>query len=33
MNWLEINATAEQYPIISTKMPALMGSGCSGPPE
>ena len=31
--WLEINATAENYPIISVKQPALMGPGCSGPPE
>lgn len=33
MDWLEKNAEAEQYPIISTKQPALMGEGCSGPPE
>jgi ferredoxin len=33
MNWLEINAEAENYPIISTKMPALFGPGCKGQPE
>ena len=32
-DWLAINATAENYPIISTKIPALHGAGCSGPPE
>jgi ferredoxin len=31
--WLGINAEAENYPIISTKVPALMGPGCTGPPE
>ncbi len=31
--WLEKNKEAENYPIISTKMPALMGPGCTGPPE
>ena len=33
MDWLEKNAEAENFPIISTKIPALMGPGCSGPPE
>jgi hypothetical protein len=33
MNWLEINAEAENYPIISTKQPALFASGCKGQPE
>ena len=32
-SWLAINATAENYPIISTKIPALHGASCSGPPE
>jgi ferredoxin len=31
--WLEKNAEAENYPVISTKVPALHGSGCSGPAE
>lgn len=31
--WLEKNKEAENYPIISTKQPALHGGGCSGPPE
>jgi ferredoxin len=30
MNWLEINKEAENYPIISTKQPALYGAGCKG---
>jgi hypothetical protein len=30
---MEKNKEAENYPIISTKMPALHGPGCSGPPE
>ena len=33
LRWLEKNKEAENYPIISTKQPALMGPGCSGPPE
>ncbi|HQU81662.1 MAG TPA: ferredoxin family protein [Pyrinomonadaceae bacterium] len=33
MNWLEINQEAENYPIISTKQPALYGSNCKGQPE
>lgn len=33
MNWLEINKDAENYPIISTKQPALYGPGCKGQPE
>ena len=33
MDWLDKNKEAENYPIISTKQPALMGPGCSGPPE
>lgn len=32
-NWLELNKEAENYPIISTKLPALHGAGCSGPAE
>ena len=31
--WMEKNAEAENYPIISVKAPALMGPGCTGPPE
>ena len=31
--WLGKNAEAGNYPIISTKEPALMGPGCTGPPE
>ncbi|HZI18567.1 MAG TPA: ferredoxin family protein [Pyrinomonadaceae bacterium] len=31
--WLDKNAEAEQYPIISTKIPALYGSTCKGNPE
>jgi hypothetical protein len=31
--WMEKNAEAENYPIISVKVPALMGPGCTGPPE
>jgi len=31
--WLEINKEAENYPIISTKQPALYGAGCKGQPE
>ena len=33
LGWVEINATAEEYPIISTKQPALFGAGCKGQPE
>ena len=33
MNWLGINATAEDYPIISVKKPALFGPNCKGQPE
>jgi hypothetical protein len=32
-NWLEINKEAENYPIISTKVPALFGPACKGQPE
>jgi hypothetical protein len=32
-DWLAKNAEAENYPIISTKIPALHGAGCTGPPE
>ena len=32
-DWMEKNAEAENFPIISTKVPALMGPGCTGPPE
>jgi hypothetical protein len=31
--WLEKNKEAENYPIISTKVPALFGPGCKGQPE
>lgn len=31
--WLELNAEAEQYPIITTKIPALHGPNCAGPAE
>ena len=31
--WLEINKEAENYPIISTKQPALFGASCKGQPE
>ncbi|HYX41596.1 MAG TPA: ferredoxin family protein [Pyrinomonadaceae bacterium] len=30
-DWLEMNAEAEQYPIISMKKEALFGPGCTGP--
>jgi ferredoxin len=30
-DWLELNAEAEQYPIISVKKEALYGPGCTGP--
>ena len=33
MEWLEINKEAENYPVISTKVPALMDPGCTGSPE
>ena len=33
LDWLEKNAEAENYPIISTKEPALFASGCKGQPE
>jgi ferredoxin len=33
LSWLEINKEAENYPIISTKQPALFASGCKGQPE
>jgi hypothetical protein len=32
-DWVEKNAEAENYPIISTKQPALYGPGCKGQPE
>ena len=33
-NWIALNAgEAANHPIISVKEPALMGAGCSGPPE
>ena len=32
-DWIEKNADAASFPIISTKVPALMGPGCTGPPE
>ena len=30
-DWLEMNAEAEQYPIISMKKEALFGPSCTGP--
>ncbi len=33
LGWVEINAEAEKYPIISAKQPALYGSSCKGQPE
>jgi ferredoxin len=33
LSWLEINKDAENYPIISTKGPALYGPTCKGQPE
>ena len=30
-HWLELNAEAELYPIISIKKEALYGPGCTGP--
>ncbi|MFL6208980.1 MAG: 4Fe-4S dicluster domain-containing protein [Pyrinomonadaceae bacterium] len=30
-DWLELNAEAEQYPIISIKKEALYGPACTGP--
>lgn len=32
-NWMGENAKAEEFPIISTKQPALYKESCSGPPE
>jgi ferredoxin len=32
-DWLEKNAAAADYPVISTKQPALRGAGCTGPEE
>ena len=32
-DWLEKNKDAENYPIISTKVPPLFGPGCKGTPE
>ena len=32
-HWLELNAEAENYDIISTKKPALFEEGCRGQPE
>ena len=31
--WLEMNAEADQHPVLSTKQPALRGAGCTGPEE
>jgi ferredoxin len=31
--WLALNAEAENYPIITTKIPALHGPSCTGPAE
>ena len=33
LSWLEVNKEAENYPIISTKQPALFGPSCKGQPE
>ena len=32
-HWVALNAEAANYPIISTKEPALMGPKCTGPTE
>ena len=32
-DWLPMNAEAENYPVISGKMPALFGPTCKGKPE
>ena len=32
-DWLPLNATADQYPILSGKIPALFGPTCKGKPE
>ena len=32
-DWLPLNATAHEYPIISGKIPALFGPTCKGKPE
>ena len=31
--WLEMNAVADQYPVLSTKQKAQRGAGCTGPEE
>ncbi len=31
--WLALNAEAENYPTITSKIPALHGPGCAGPAE
>jgi len=32
-DWLPLNATAHEYPILSGKIPALFGPTCKGKPE
>jgi hypothetical protein len=32
-DWLALNAEAENYPVISGKIPALFGPTCKGKPE
>ncbi|MCA1620078.1 MAG: ferredoxin [Acidobacteria bacterium] len=32
-DWLPLNATAQDYPILSGKIPALFGPTCKGKPE
>ena len=32
-DWLELNAAAHEYPVISGKIPALFGPTCKGKPE
>ena len=32
-DWLDLNATAHEYPVISGKIPALFGPTCKGKPE
>ena len=32
-DWLDLNATAGEYPVLSGKIPALFGPTCKGKPE
>ena len=32
-DWLPLNATAQEYPVLSGKIPALFGPTCKGKPE